>query len=264
MFTWLKDKLFSTTPPEFNPAWESTLDQNLAVWHTLQERERSKLRQRIADFLDTKNFEGCNGLEVTQDMKLVIAAMACMLVVNSSAKAFPLCDTILVYPDKFTKTIKVPGPGGTIQEQQIIASGESWSALYGSASGGPVILSWRDVEAAAHGLTNGRNVVHHEFAHQLDALDGAMDGAPNLPDRTTAQEWRQVFTREYSHLRRDLAHRVPTFIHPYGATSPAEFFAVATEHYFANPAEFQARHPDLFTQLHAFYNPSETQSRSTS
>lgn len=261
MLTWLKDKLFTSRTPEFNPEWESTLDQNLAVWHTLQERERGKLRQRIADFLASKNFEGCGGLEVTQDMKLVIAAMACMLVVNTSAKAFPLCDTILVYPDKFTKTVKVPGPGGMIQEQQIIASGESWTALYGSASGGPVILSWRDVAAAAAGLTGGRNVVYHEFAHQLDALDGAMDGAPNLPDRHAAQEWRQVFTREYSHLRRDLAHRVPTFIHPYGATSPAEFFAVATEHYFANPEEFACRHPDLYAQLHSFYHPPQTSPR---
>lgn len=246
---------FKTEQPsaQFDPSWEPALAENLVVWHTLEEQQKQKLRGRIADFLANKRFEGCGGLEVTQDMKLIIAAMACMLVVNSSAKAFPLCESILVYPDKYVKMVKVPGPGGIIQEQQITASGESWTGLYGSASGGPVILSWRDVAAAAAGHSGGRNVVHHEFAHQLDALDGAMDGAPRLPSRQASQ-WQQVFSREYSLMRRDLALRVPTFINPYGATSPAEFFAVATEHYFADPATMQARHPDLYAQLHAFYS----------
>lgn len=238
----------------FDPSWEPALAENLAVWQTLEEQQREKLRQRIADFLATKRFEGCGGLTVTPEMKLVIAAMACMLVVNSSAEAFPLCESVLVYPDKYYKTVKVPGPGGMIQEQTILASGESWTGLYGAASGGPVILSWRDVAAAAAGQSGGRNVVHHEFAHQLDALDGAMDGAPRLANKHAASQWQQVFTREYSQLRRDLSQHIPTYINAYGATNPAEFFAVATEHYFGDPASMQARHPDLHAQLHAFYS----------
>jgi Mlc titration factor MtfA (ptsG expression regulator) len=257
---WRLKSIFSRTKTQpgskrrpFDPSWEPALAEHLAVWESLQEQEKEKLRERIAEFLATKRFEGCGGLAVTSEMKLVIAAMACMLVVHSSAEAFPLCESILVYPEKYVKTIKVPGPGGMIQEREITASGESWTGLYGSASGGPVILSWRDVAAAAAGLSGGRNVVHHEFAHQLDALDGSMDGAPRLANKQAASQWQQVFSREYSQMHRDLAQHVPTFLNPYGATSPAEFFAVATEHYFADPATMQARHPDLYAQLHAFY-----------
>ena len=259
MLSLLKSIFARTRPerPDFDAAWEPALAENLAVWETLEEQQREKLRSRIADFLANKRFEGCGGLELTQSMKLVIAAMACMLVVNSSAEAFPLCESVLVYPDKYYKTVKVPGPGGMIQEQTILASGESWTGLYGSASGGPVILSWRDVAAAAAGLSGGRNVVHHEFAHQLDALDGAMDGAPRLANKQVATQWQQVFTREYSQLRRDLAQHLPTYINGYGATHPAEFFAVATEHYFADPMTMLARHPDLYALLHGFYTASE-------
>jgi Mlc titration factor MtfA (ptsG expression regulator) len=198
---------------------------------------RARYDARVAEFGERKRFVGCAGLELTATMCETIAAMACLMILRPRAKVFPRLHSVLVYPDAFL----VPGQAdddGIVWDEVEERVGESWD-------GDKVILSWPDVEAALDG--DEVNVVVHEFAHQLDAEKAGAEGAtPSL----TAERWEGVMSAEYARLQR---HRRPPVLDPYGAESPAEFFAVATEAYFQRGAELKRHHPALYDLLRDYY-----------
>jgi Mlc titration factor MtfA (ptsG expression regulator) len=154
--------------------------------------------------------------------------------------------TILVYPDLFIVEHEVLQEDGTVVEEAVEQAGESWD-------GGPVILSWADVLAGAVDPHDGYNVVLHEFAHQLDDESGGSEGAPELGSLARYQAWSKTFGHEYQQLQDAvLAERMP-LLDEYGAESPAEFFAVATECFFERPRALSKKHPELYKQLAGYY-----------
>lgn len=232
--------------------WLRILDA-LSAYRRLPPADQRELQGHIRVFLDEKYFEGCGGLEMTDEIRVTIAAQACMLLLHRDTDYYPGLKTILVYPSSYVATGKHVGPGGVITESEGVRAGESWHALASPASGGPVVLSWRDVVTGAADINDGHNVVFHEFAHQLDAEAGGLDGAPQLGKRSSYIAWARVLSGEYAALLEDLKRDSPTWLNSYGATNPAEFFAVLTESFFEQAALMKRTHPDLYSQLAEFY-----------
>jgi len=225
--------------------WLSYLQRNVRHYKLLEKDEQAKLRDDLRIFIAEKRWEGCGGLVVTDEMKVTIAALACLLVLNLPVDRCRRVRDILLYPAAYT--IPDPHPvGAGIMREGIGASG---TAFYR----GPVILSWADVLAGARNHADGRNVVLHEFAHRLDMLDGLVDGTPPLRDRAQYQRWHRVMTEAYEELRRDSQEGRATLLRAYGATNPAEFFAVATECFFEQPRAMREEHPDLYDVLCEYY-----------
>jgi MtfA peptidase len=197
-------------------------------------------------FLDEKLFEGCGGLTLTDEMRLIIAAQACILLLGGQSDMFPKLRTILVYPHGYVAPHSMLRPDGTVSEGMQARTGESWPF-------GNVVLSWEDVARDAVAVEKGRNIVFHEFAHQLDAESGPAPGAPVLPSSARYSDWSRVLGREYELLRDAVKAEMPTLLDPYGATSPAEFFAVATECFFLKATELRSSHRELYDQLKLYY-----------
>jgi len=201
---------------------------------------RGKLEGKIHIFLHQIEFIGCDGLEITEEMQLSIAAQACLLVVNNDTW-YKFLRTVLVYPGAF-KSRERKHDGYVVTERETVRLGESWSR-------GPVILSWTHTEQGALNYKDGRNVVLHEFAHQLDDLSGHTDGAPILNKGQSFADWARVFTDAYDiHVRRiEKGHK--TLLDAYGAEGPEEFFAVAVEVFFEKPAALRNEEPAIYEQL---------------
>ncbi|MBN1419637.1 MAG: zinc-dependent peptidase [Planctomycetes bacterium] len=235
----------------FPPVWEAILERNVALYPRLPEPLRAGLRRRILVFLATKRFEGCGGLAITDEIRLTIASQACMLCVAREEPCFPALRSIFVYPRGYrVKERRRTGP--FVAESPEVRAGESWRR-------GPVVLAWDETRRDARALEDGHNVVLHEFAHQIDAEDGDVDGAPPLDRASAYRAWARILGAEYRHLIRDIERGRPSDIDAYGATNPAEFFAVATEAFFESPHRLRSRHPDLYEELKACYglDPAE-------
>ncbi|PCH72046.1 MAG: hypothetical protein COC12_06835 [Rhodobacteraceae bacterium] len=199
-----------------------------------------KLEGKINAFLEQVDYIGCNGLEVTDEMRLSIAAQACLLVVNSDTW-YDHLTTILIYPSAF-KSRKLEHSGYVVTERETVRIGESWSR-------GPVILSWAHTRQGAINDRDGHNVVFHEFAHQIDDLSGHTDGVPNLDKSQKFAEWERVFVTAYkSHVQHVQAGRKTVF-DAYGAEGQEEFFAVAVEVFFERPAALKEHEPAVYRQL---------------
>jgi Mlc titration factor MtfA (ptsG expression regulator) len=227
------------------------------VYDRLDTQDRERLDGMIQVFLDEKTFEGGQDLEITEEIRVTIAAQACILLLGLNPKRiYPGLKSIIVYPSTYVATQRSVGPGGVVTESNAPRAGESWNQTtgWGASAGGPVILSWCDVLRGGADVNDGHTVVYHEFAHQLDGQATGMDGAPPLPSRSRYIAWARVLGEEFKNLRRDLMMRQPTEIRAYGATNPAEFFAVATETYFERSDALRARHPELYDQLKQFYD----------
>ena len=229
----------------FPAPWTQILEKRMPVYAALQAQERSILEQLILRFLDDKTFYGCAGLEVTDLMKLCIAGEACLLLLGQSGPVYPKLQSILVYPTGFIARRDVHQEDGTVAAGEHHLLGESWG-------NGRVILSWDDVEEGARDFSDGHNVVLHEFAHQLDSASGGTNGAPPLRSNSY-QTWARVFSDSFDDLQTRVMHGKKTVMDSYGATNPAEFFAVATETFFEKPEELSARRPELFAELQQYY-----------
>lgn len=213
---------------------------------SLTAAEKRELHGHIQVFLHEKKFEGCGGLEITDEIRVTIAAQACILLLNRKTDCFPLMRTILVYPSHYFASTSRRMPGGVVEERVEGRLGESWMR-------GPIVLSWDDVLRGAADPHDGHNVVFHEFAHALDGESGALEGAPDLPEATMYTAWARVLGTEYNGLLNDLARNHRHLIDAYGATNPAEFFAVITEAFFEKSLLLKRHHPELYAQLAAFY-----------
>lgn len=241
----------------FPQEWCAILCRRVPYYSRLSTDDQRELQGHILVFLAEKRFEGCppgpNQLRITDEIRVTIAAQACVLLLRRDTDYYPGLRTILVYPAKFVSTIKTMGPGGIITEGEGVRLGESWQGSFAARSGGPVVLSWDDAKAGAADAGDGHNVVFHEFAHQLDAESGAVDGAPALDQASQFVAWARVLGSEYGKLIEDIAYQRPHLLDNYAATNPAEFFAVATEFFFERPRDLRALHPGLYEQFATFF-----------
>ena len=201
-------------------------------------------------FLLEKSFEGCGGLTITDEIRVTIAAQACMLLLNRKEGCYPKLYSVLVYPSTYVAGGK--GFFSSQSEPESVRLGESWAR-------GAVVLAWDSVRQGAFNFSDGHNVAMHEFAHQLDQEDGVADGAPVLENRSAYTSWARVFSREFARLQEKKRKGKHSLLDKYGATNPAEFFAVATESFFEKPKQFQKKHPELYAELQGYYkvNPIE-------
>jgi MtfA peptidase len=204
----------------------------------------------VEQFVRDTRWEAANGFTLTDDMRLTIGTHACRLLLGLDLDEFADVTTVIVHPS----TVVLHGPRG-IGAGGIVSSGPY--ALLGQAHyRGPVVLSWAAVRASVAFPERGTDVVAHEFAHQLDMLDGTIDGTPPLDDPDSRQRWIEICTRVYDELR---AGRGSQVLRPYAGTNPGEFFAVATEVFFCQPVELAGAEPALYRELVAFYgqDPAE-------
>ncbi len=218
----------------------ATIAEQVPLTARLPADIRQTFEGKVNAFLEQVEFIGCDGLEVTDEIRLSIAAQACLLIAGSAAWYKNLA-TILVYPGAF-KSMRRDHNGYVVTEQESIRLGESWQY-------GPVVLSWADSDRGARVAHDGRNVVFHEFAHQLDALSGHTDGVPVLAKGQSFAEWERAFVTAYkTHLHQLEAGR-HTVIDPYGAESFEEFFAVSVELFFEKPMALAREEPEVYVQL---------------
>jgi len=225
--------------------WYGIVAHNVPLARSLTPDERARLLRLVQVFLADKHFEGCGGLTLTEEMKVTIAAGACLLLLHLEGPCYPTLRTVLVYPHGFVPTLASPPRTGEIAQPPVPEMGESWRD-------GVVVISWDDTVRGARNPADGENVVLHEFAHQLDAEDGVTDGVPMLAPGAL-RTWGRVLSAEYERLRQDAAHDRPSALDSYGASNRAEFFAVATETFFEKPDQLEREHPELYGQLQQFY-----------
>lgn len=233
----------------FPAHWRRVLRHRVPMLRRMPVDLQLQLKQLIQVFIAEKAFIGCAGLTVTEEMRVVIAAQACLLVLNRSMQHYDHVRQILIYPGAFMVQRTVTDGIGVQQDQRQALSGESWAQ-------GQVILSWQEALDGAAVDDDGCNVVLHEFAHQLDQENGAAQGAP-LPaagdTQHNAQRWKRVLSQAYAHLQDQVQRGEQGLLNHYGAESPAEFFAVATEAFFEQAVEMAEHHPALYQELRSYY-----------
>ncbi|WP_406694937.1 M90 family metallopeptidase [Singulisphaera sp. Ch08] len=253
MFAFFKQKKREQLREMLLPAdWLEIIARNVPLYRRLPEPDRRELHGHVQVFLSEKHFEGCGGLEMTDEIRLTIAAQACLLLLHRETDYYKRLITILVYPRAYVaKGVESLG-GGVVLEGSQARLGEAWTE-------GVVVLSWDDVLRGAADIRDGQNVVLHEFAHQLDQEDGLANGAPILERRSSYVAWARVLMDEYEQLREDETQQRRTVLDTYGATNPAEFFAVATECFFEKPTQLRKKHPALYAELKSYYRQDPEQ-----
>jgi Mlc titration factor MtfA (ptsG expression regulator) len=226
------------------------LAPKLAAWQLLNDAERDRLCDLTLVMIVEKRWEGCAGLQLTEHMRMIIAAQAALLLVGFEIDpltdpVYPNVQEILVYPTGYFATTQRRDALGVVHEGSPNL-GEAWYS-------GPVIVSWAD---AIHGVADGddgRNLVLHEFAHKLDMLDGVVDGTPPLAGAAEYRTWRSVMNDAFSRLRMAGPGASVLVLDRYGATNPAEFFAVATEAFFERSREMRQREPALYETMKMYF-----------
>jgi len=229
---------------KFPDNWLHILEKEVAIYTMLCNDDKEELKKHILIFLCEKEFEGCGGFTVTEREKIIIAANACILLLHRKTDYYPGLYSILVYPDAFVAPHKEYLPGGVVVEGHEILSGESWHR-------GTVILSWQDIEFDMKNIYDGRNVIYHEFAHQIDTTAGFGDSSAVLKTNAGFIKWSRVLYKNYLQLKNSDEYSI---LDEYGATNPAEFFAVSTECFLEKPTEMKQVHPELYMELMRFYN----------
>ncbi len=247
---WVAWRRRQTKADPFPPAWRRILRKRVPGVALLPADLQLQLKKHIQVFLAEKAFIGCKGQPITDEVRVTIAAQACLLILNRPADYFPSLRQILVYPSAFLVDHEEVDAAGVVQARRDLRSGESWRE-------GQVILAWDDTVRGAANPHDGWNVVIHEFAHQLDSETGLTNGAPDLGPASRYAEWSEVMQSAYDALcsaTDAMAQGGPTpFLDPYGATNPAEFFAVVTEVFFERPRALSTEHPALYSELSRFY-----------
>jgi len=223
--------------------WQAVIEQ-YPFTRALDRDERRRLRDWATLFLHDKAVVGAGGIELRDDMRVGIAAQACMLILNLDLDYYGGWSEVIVYPDEFVAEYDYVDTDGVAHHVAQPMSGESWLA-------GPVILSWADAEL--RGGSTGYNVVLHEFAHKLDMLNGDANGFPPLHAGMDREAWSDAFASAYEDFRRRIGRNEPTGIDPYAAENPSEFFAVLSETFFELPLAVRDEYAGVYRQLAAFY-----------
>jgi len=245
---WIRPVRFLEEP--IPPEWAEIMHERFPLSRQLTESERTRLLRYVQLFLHEKNIEGCNGLEITDEIRVTIAAQACYLLLGLNAGCYPDLKTVLVYrrayiPKENTLDQARVGTGG-VQRPPQARLGESW--LHGT-----VVLSWDATVSGAANFRDGRNVVFHEFAHRLDQQDGVADGLPAALEISSLQTWAELIGKHHERLKKARKKFRRTVLQKYGATNRAEFFAVATEAFFEKPHQLHKKAPDLYAEFADFY-----------
>lgn len=228
-------------------AWEMTLSRTARFRDLLAPQWREKLDRATTIFVHEKNWEGCGGLLIQDEHRVTIAAHAVRLTLGFEEDYWDDVQSILLYPTPYTAPTQDPIGSGVVLEGESERVGEAWYR-------GPVVLAWSDISECILPSPLPSNVILHEFAHQLDYRNGSeADGIPAIESREQAEEWVMVCGTAYDRLCRACKRRQRTALDEYGATSQAEFFAVATEGFFESPHLIAAQWPDLFRVLSRFY-----------
>lgn len=232
----------------FPEAWLAILRKNVRELERLPPEDQAELHGHVQVFLEEKTFEGANGLVITDEIRVTIAAQACMLLLHRDTDYYPELSSIVVYPGAFkVKDRRVDG-SGVVREEEQVRLGESWRQ-------GTVVLAWDAALSGGRHPDDGHNVVIHEFAHQLDQEDGVADGTPHLDDAPNSyRTWGRVLGDGYRELRLLTEHDGKTLMDRYGATDPAEFFAVLTETFFEKPRRLKTEHPALYEQMASYFH----------
>jgi len=230
----------------FPETWKRLLRDTVPLYSRLPVGDREELHGHIHVLLAEKHFEGAGGLEVADRMKLIISAHAALLLLHRETDYFPKLITVLIYPGAYAVKTKVRSERGVFSEVVQARAGESWTS-------GTLILAWEDVERDLASIPATQSVVLHEFAHQLDAGSGAMNGAPVLSDRELRQYWPDALSDAYERLSQATRQHESTLLRPYGAKNPPEFFAVATEAFFLYPVQLQRGEADLYSALCQYF-----------
>lgn len=258
VFQWIQNRRRRVLLAQpFPNEWLRYLHQNVRHYALLTADEQSKLRDDLRIFIADKYWELAAGkfngtVEVTDEMKVTIAAQACLLTLNiADHDYYSRVRTVLVYPNAFIAPQPRHGPGGVVSEGSI-NSGEAWYR-------GPIIISWADALAGGRGQMGGHNLVLHEFAHALDMMDGLVNGTPQLNGRAQYARWHEVMTAEYERLVAAYQRGEPSLLDQYGATNVGEFFAVVTECFFEQGVFLKQFHPALYEVLRNYYrqDPAE-------
>ncbi|MEQ1601990.1 MAG: M90 family metallopeptidase [Methylophilaceae bacterium] len=225
--------------------WKS-VTRRILLFNRLNPFQMAHLREMTTWFLHQKTIIGVQGLEVTLPMKVTVAAQACLLIQNLGVTYFDGWVEVILYPGAFRVNHLQQDDMGLVPNEARVLAGESWLR-------GPVILSWEDVERDSYQYQAGHHVVLHEFAHKLDGLNGTTNGMPPLRRGMSRKRWAAALSTSYEALCRQVTTGKSTFINPYAATSPAEFFAVLSEYYFTAPNILKKCCPSVHQQLSSFY-----------
>ncbi len=249
-FDWLRrrrrDKILAEP---YDDAWTAHMERNMGSWGALSDEEQAHLKQLVQVFVAEKHWEGLAGLEMNDEVRVTIAAQACLLVLELPHDLYRRVDSILVYPT----TVKTPSRSRSVFDTSADLADHGMPILGQAFKRGPVILVWDAVKRGGRNAHDGHNVVFHEFAHKLDMLSGDADGVPPLHDRDEYQHWITVFQREWDALHEDEDRGRRTFLNTYAGTNPAEFFAVATEQFFEQGKTMRRKHQELYDVLRGFY-----------
>lgn len=229
----------------FPAAWREILRRRVPLVRELPASQQLRLKRHVQVLLGEVPFIGCAGLEVDDEMRVTIAAQAALLLLGRGG-SFGNLREVLVYPGHFVVPRSGPGADGVVHEGRDVLAGQSWQR-------GQVIVAWDAVIDGAADPHDGSNVVIHEFAHQLDQDTGAANGAPYVGRGVLQRDWARVMNDEFETLRARLARGEPGLVERYAGTSPAEFFAVASEVFFERPAALAAERPALYDQLRRCY-----------
>jgi MtfA peptidase len=236
----------------FPERWEEILRQNVSHYRRLDTDEREKLRGDLRVFMAEKDWEGCRGQEITDEVQVTIAAQACLLTLHLDGEPYPNVSSVLVYPAGYVAPERAIRPGGIVDERKSHRIGEAWSH-------GPIVLSWADALEGGRNESDGRNLVFHEFAHKLDMRSGPPNGVPRLMTDAQYEEWSEVMSAEFSELVARSHYHEATLLDKYGSRDGAEFFACATECFFELPLDMREQHPRLYGVLRDYYrqDPAE-------
>jgi hypothetical protein len=238
---WRRRRLERARIPEAE--WRATV-ANLPVLNALSAAELERLRDLASLFLRDKTLEPAGGLELAPEMGPLIAAQACLPILNLGLDYYRGWSSVILYPEGFLAHHEYTDPNGLVHSVHRPLIGEAWER-------GPVILSWTDIVETLD--EPGLNVVIHEMAHKLDMLTGEVNGLPPLHQDMSVRDWSRAFNRAYERLCRQVDLGRPTVLDPYATDSPGEFFAVISEAFFETPDRVAATYPDVYPQLKAFY-----------
>lgn len=230
----------------FPHAWRQIIRRRMPYFSSMPTDLQLQLKKHIQVFIAEKEFLGQEGITINDDIKVTVAAQACLLLLNRKTDYYPNLKTIVLYPGAFVKKQMQSDQIGLHSEKTSVMLGESWQF-------GRIVLSWQHTVEGARSPNDGANVVIHEFAHQLDQETGSANGAPALGKRTSYKRWSKVFEREFKQLKRQTEQGLTSLLDSYGATNPAEFFAVASEVYFEQSQLLYQQHRSLYQQLKKFY-----------
>jgi MtfA peptidase len=250
LITEMRRKRLRSAP--FPPAWEHNLERRVPLYGRLPEQDRRELKGAIQIFLAEKSFDGCGGFVITDEVRLTVAAQACLLLLHRETDYFPGLSSIVIYPREYLAPQADVDESGVVTEWTDLLSGESSRV-------GTVVLSWEDVMDEGLETHESYNVVLHEFAHQLDAEDGITSGAPLLPRRSRNRTLSEVLESGFQRLKDEVLHGRATVLDPYGEDSLEEFFAVATECFFIRPLSLREWDFCLFTELVRYYRQNPAQ-----